>query len=148
MSAPTGYLVALRTAIVSKLDADPYFAAYVPQGATYRPTRAPVQLPAVTFWDVGARTDNIVPLHDRTWHFDIWATDLDACEAIAAVINGLLDNQGIVLPGDEASVAYLNLRGDDDQPMNDADVVRKMLTYRMLVYDYTGPEPFPPLPSP
>jgi len=152
VSAPTGYLVALRTAVVAKLNEDPYFAAYVPQGVTYRPTRVPIQLPAVTFWDIGTRSDNVVPLHDRTWHFDVWATDLDTCEAIAAVVNGLLDNQGLPLHPDsdpyseddttEGLVAYLNLRGDEDQPMNDADVVRKMLTYRMLVYDYTGPEPF------
>lgn len=136
------YLVALRTAIVAKLDADPYFAAAVPEGLTYRPKRAPVRLPSVVFWDVGTRGDNIVPLHDRTFHFDIFAADLDTAEDIAAMVTGLLDNQGITIPGGEAQVAYMNLRGDDELAMHDADVVRKMLTFRMLVYDYTGPEPF------
>jgi len=42
----------------------------------------------------------------------------------------------------EGLVAYLNLRGDSDGPEHDADVVRKMLTFRVLVYDYSGPEPF------
>lgn len=137
-----GYLVPLRTAIVTKLTSDPYFSALVPTGVTYRPTRQPVDLPTVTFWDVGTRSDNIVPLHDRQFHFDIWGVDLDVCEEIGGVVNDLLDNQAIVLTGDEALVAYMNLRSDDDTPMHDADVVRKMLTYRMLVYDYTGPEPF------
>lgn len=150
MSAPSGYLVALRTALVAKLNTDPYFAAFVPDGVTYRPTRAPINLPAVTFWDTGARTDNIVPLYDRILHFDVWATDLDVCEAIAAVINSLLDNQALRFDEDdpysevsaEGLVAYMNLRDDSDEAQHDADVVRKMLTYRLLVYDYTGPEPW------
>ena len=149
MSAPLGYLVALRTALVSRLNGDPYFASLVPDGVTYRPTRAPVNLPAVTFWDTGVRGDNVVPLHDRVLHFDVWATDLDTCEAIAAVINSVLDNQALPLDESDpyseeapALVAYLNLRGDSDEVQHDADVVRKMLDYRLLVYDYSGPEPF------
>ncbi len=147
MSAPTGYLTALRAAIVAKLDEDPYFSILVPQGVTQRPTRRPVALPAVTFWDLGSRSDNIVPLYDRTLHVDVWATDSDTCEAIAATITGALDNQSLDVVGDDpyappAQVAYLNLRNDEDQPMHDADVVRKMLSFRMLVYDYSGSSPF------
>ena len=142
MPAPAGYLVALRTALVAKLNADPYFASLVPQGVTYRPTRAPVDLPAVVFRDSGVRADNVVPLHDRALYFDVFAVDLDPCEALATIVNGLLDNQALALPGDQAQVAYMSLRGDEDQADYDADVVRKMLTYRLLVYDFSGPDPW------
>jgi hypothetical protein len=149
VSAPSGYLVALRTALVAKLNNDPYFASMVPDGVTYRPTRAPVNLPAVTFRDLGVGFDEVVPLFDRSLTFDIWATDLDTCEAIAAVVNSVLDSQALPLDEDDpyseealALVAYMSLRDDSDEAQNDADVVRKMLTYRLLVYDYSGPEPF------
>jgi hypothetical protein len=149
MSAPSGYLVALRTALVSKLNDDPYFASAVPDGVTYRPTRSPVNLPAVTFQDSGIGFDEIVPLYDRTLIFYIWATDLDECEAIANIVNAALDGQALPLDEDDpyseeapALVAYMSLRDDSDEAQNDADVVRKMLTYRLLVYDYSGPEPF------
>ena len=146
MSAPTGYTTALRAALVSKLDADPYFAALVPHGVTQRPTRRPVDLPAVTFWDLGSREDSLVPLFGRTLHLDVWAADTDTCEEIAAVINGLLDNQALEVGDDPydpvAQVAYMNLRADEDQPQHDADVVRKMLSFRLLVYDYSGRDPF------
>jgi hypothetical protein len=144
------YRTAIRVAIVAKLEGDPYFMAIVPTGLTYRPSRQPVTLPAVTYRDTGVRSDNLVPLYDRTLYIDIWSNDLDQAEDIAEIINGLLDLQPLPLdPSDPYSettapglVPYINLRGDEDLPQEDADLVRKMLTYRVFAYDYNGPEPF------
>jgi len=138
--------VALRVAIKAALDADPYVGATV----TYRPTRQPIRLPAVTFYDYSSRADSVVPLFDRTVIVDVWTrSGLDDAEAIAHAVNGHLDNQGFQLrdlddPYSDVTglVAYLSLRSDVDDPQEDADLTRKRLTYRALVYEYDGPEPF------
>ena len=110
---------------------------------SYRPTRQPVKLPAVTFRDTGRKIGQIVPLWDRTYYIDIWArTGLDDAELMADLIAGVLDVQPFVLTGDEGRVDSLIQEADEDIPTFDADLTRKMLTYRMRVYDYTAPQPF------
>lgn len=134
--------VALRTAIVAKLEAAlnlPY-APYAVATISYRPTRAPIDLPAVTFFDFGGRPDDMVPLDDRNVHIDVWtAGDLDLAEEIAHVVNAALDHQRLELPGDEGGVAFLGLQSDRDETQRDADLMRKMLTYRLLSYEFNGP---------
>jgi hypothetical protein len=148
MSAPRELRTALRTALVARLELglsdvyDPYFDADHVVSVSYRPTRRPITLPAVTFRDVGSRIDSTVPLFSRTLYVDVWSADLDQAEEIAHKVNRLLDNQGLHLPGDEGRVVYLSLRSDEDQPQDDADLVRKMLVYSLSVYELNGAPPF------
>jgi hypothetical protein len=148
MSAPRELRTALRAALVAKLTeglADPYDPYFDPDHAvsvSYRPTRRPIRLPAVTFSDSGVRGDSTVPLWSRTLRVDVWSADLDQAEEIAHKVNAMLDNQGLHLPGGEGKVAYLSLRSDEDQPQDDADLVRKMLVYTVSVYEWNGPPPF------
>jgi hypothetical protein len=148
MSAPRELRTAVRTALVTRLTEglsniyDPYFDADHAVSVSYRPTRRPIALPAVTFRDIGSRADSIVPLFSRTLYLDVWSADLDQAEEIAHKVNGMLDNQGLYLPGGEGRVVYLSLRSDEDQPQDDADMVRKMLVYTMNMYEYNGTPPF------
>jgi hypothetical protein len=121
---------------------DPYLDPYENIVVSYRPTRRPVAIPAVTFSDSGTRGDAVVPLDDRTLTLNVWTDDLDQAEEIAHRINALLDNNSLPLPGGQGKVVYLSLRSDVDQPQDDADIVRKMLTYRIMAYRYDGPPPF------
>lgn len=106
-----------------------------------RPTRQPINLPAVTMYDTGAKIDDVVPLYDRKLHIDIWtASDLDNAEEIAHAVNSVFDHKTLALPNDEGLVAFLMLISDTDTHQNDTDVSRKSLTYRLLVYEYNGPE--------
>jgi hypothetical protein len=137
---PTSFRVAIRVAVVRKLA-----AGALPFSPTlaYRPTRRPIALPAVTFFDSGTRTDPTVPLSDRNLQLNIWArSDLDQAEAIADRVEQLLDHQPLILPGEEGQVAYIALTADVDAPMDDADVVRKTLTFRVLAYQWNGAQPF------
>lgn len=133
--------VAIRTAMVlavtTSLAGSPFAAATV----LYRPTRRPITLPAVTMYDTGTKIDNSVPLYERSFHLDVWGQDIDEVEEIAHLINAVLDHRPLALPGDEGNVAFLMLQSDQDQPQDDADLVRKMLTYVMRVYEYNGPQP-------
>ncbi len=136
------FKVAVRTAVRSAILAKLAGTSYAATPVTYQPTRAPIALPAITFRDVGVKSDDVVPLYDRILHVDVWTRlGLDDAEAIAALVNSALDHQGITLPGDEAQIAFLMLQSDQDQPQEDADLTRKMLTYRALVYEYNGPQP-------
>lgn len=131
---------ALRVAIKAKLD-----TVLSPFGVTvvYRPTRQPIKLPAVTMYDTGTKIDDTVPLYDRKFHLDVWTdSDLDQGETFAHAINSALDHQALILPNQEGLVAFLMLLSDLDTVQNDADLSRKSLVYRMLVYEYNGPEPF------
>jgi len=136
---------AVRAAILAKLAGTAYAAAPV----VYRPTRKLIVLPSVTFYDTGEKVDDVVPLYSRSYHVDIWTRlDLDDAEAIAGLVNLALDHQPLgvsadspALAGDEGLVAFLTLQSDQDQPQEDADFSRKMLTYRLLVYEYNGPVP-------
>jgi hypothetical protein len=134
--------VAVRTALVlavtTKLAGTPYAGTPV----VYRPTRKLIAVPSVTLYDTGEKADDVVPLYRRSVHADVWSRlDLDDAEAIASLVNGALDHQPLALPGDEGMVAFLMLQSDQDQTQEDADLVRKMLTYTMLVYEYNGPAP-------
>jgi len=137
--------VAFREALLAALSEvllDPYdpYSLDV-KAVTYRPTRAPILLNAVTFYDTGVKVDEQVPLYERTLHVDIWTrSDLDQGELIAHKVNEVLDHQELALDGDEGLVAFLMLESDQDQPQNDADLSRKMLTYRIMEYEYNGPQ--------
>jgi len=147
---------AVRAALVALLEGDdsPYDDPYQPGAeaslqviapgikVTYRPTRKPVALPAITMFDSGRKDDGTVPLHDRNYQVDVWSADLDQAEDIAHRVQALVDHQPLALPGEEGQVAYLSLVADVDAPMYDADLARKTLTFRMLVYEYNGPQPF------
>lgn len=136
--------VAVREALVAVLTAglvSPYTTP--PLVIVYRPTRQKLRLPAVTIFDTGQRADDVVPLDRRTLQIDIWtASDLDLAEEIAHQVNALLDHQPLTLPGGEGQVAVLYRQADQDLPQEDADLVRKMLTFTMYVYDYGAPQPF------
>ncbi len=137
--------VAIRVAVKSALGAalEVLYAPYEVFTITYRPTRAPIVLPAVTFYDTGVKSDDVVPLYDRSLHVDVWtAGDLDHAEDVAHEVNRVLDHQPLDLPGGEGQVAFFALQADDDLPQADADLVRKHLRYRMLVYSFTDPPPF------
>lgn len=137
--------VAIRTAVKTALDEalGVLYAPYETVVVTYRPTRSPIVLPAVTFYDTGLKPDDVVPLYDRSLHVDVWtAGDLDLAEGIAHEVNRVLDHQALELPGDEGLVAALLLQADDDLPQSDADLLRKHLRYRMLAYSFTDPPPF------
>lgn len=131
------YRVAVRTALV-KAVAD---AGGLPALRT-RPTRRPFALPALSMFDYGDSADLTVPLFDRSYNVDVWATDLDQAESIAKRLEDLLDHQPLALAGDEGQVAFLQLVSDRDQPMDDAEYVRKTLVFRTLVYAYNGSQPF------
>lgn len=135
--------VAVRTAITALLE-DALMVLYAPYevvSVTYRPSRMQVAMPAVVFHDEGVRSDDVVPLSDRTLTVDVFtAGDLDLAEAIAHEVNRVLDHQPINLPGEEGLVAYLGLQRDTDGAENDADLCRKTLQYRMMVYEWNGPQ--------
>lgn len=134
--------VAVRQAIYLKLTTgladDPYSVVNV----SYRPTRAPIDIPAVTFYDTGTSGDDIVPLWDFRLEVSVWSDDLDLAEAIAHKVNNLLNLQPLPLPGDEGSVQYLKKIAMADLPQDDADLVRKNLTYRLMGYEFNGAQPF------
>jgi hypothetical protein len=133
--------VALREAVYAVLNDDPYMPG-APTFA-YRPTRRPVDLPSVTFFDTGTRADDVVPLWDRDIQFDIFtSSDLDLAEAIAHRVVELLDHQPVDLPGDEGRVDFIMLTTDRDVSVEDGNLVRKTLVFRLLAYDYSGPPPF------
>jgi hypothetical protein len=148
--------VAIREALVTKLNDSlgaldpygpyPYDEPYEPfpvVNIVYRPSRKPITLPAITIFDSGEKVDDQVPLFRRTLQIDIWtSSDLDQAEAIAHRVNALLDHQPLVLTGGEGQVAMMMLQSDQDMPSDDADLVRKMLTYTLYVYDYEAPQPF------
>lgn len=137
--------VAVRKAVVAKLESvlSDVYSPYLVVNISYRPTRAPIELPAVVFRDDGVRSDDVVPLDDRTLYFDVFtAGDLDLAEGIAKVIDDAFDHQRLTLPGDEGLVAACLKQRDADLPESDADLVRKTLQYRLLVYDYEAPQPF------
>jgi hypothetical protein len=147
---------AIRTAIVALLDGDddPYDDPYKPGAVkslqtlapgikvTYRPTRKRIVLPAITMFDGGSKIDDVVPLYQRDHQIDVWSVDLDQAEDIAHRIQALLDHQPLPLPGEEGQVVFLMLTSDSDGPVEDADVARKTLTFRLLCYEYNGPAPF------
>lgn len=145
--------VAVRIAVVAAVKAKLVGTAYAAVPVTYRPTRKLISVPSVTLYDLGEKVDNVVPLYRRSLHVDVWTKlDLDDAEALAALVNSALDHQPLLLTGqavgqplpasgDEGLVVFLMLQSDQDQAQEDADFVRKMLTYTMLVYEYGGPVP-------
>lgn len=143
--------VAVRTAMVAAISAKLTGTPYAGTPITYRPSRKLIAVPSITLYDMGEKVDDVVPLYRRSLHVDVWTRlDLDNAEAIAHLVNEALDHQPIgvgvsagapELPGGEGLVAFLMLQSDQDQPQEDADFVRKMLIYTMLVYEYNGPVP-------
>lgn len=156
MSSQNDLRKAIREAIVALLNGDdsPYDDPYKPGAeqslqtlapgikVTYRPTRKAIALPAITMFDSGRKTDNVVPLYSRDYQIDVHSTDLDQAEDIAHRIQALVDHQPLELPGEEGQVAFLMLASDVDVPAEDADLFRKTLTFSMLCYEYNGPPPF------
>lgn len=137
--AATALRLAIRKAIKLKLEGDAELQSIF-QGSvrfSYRPTRQPVQLPFITMYDTGKSADDIVPLSDRNYTIDIWtASDLDQAELIADRIDKLLNHQPLLLPDQEGQVAYLSWETDIDATQDDQDVTRKIVVYRLLVYQY------------
>lgn len=136
--------VAVREAVYLKLThglADPY-EPYNVVNVAYRPTRAAISIPAVTFYDSVSSGDDLVPLWDFRVEVSIWDGDLDRAEAIAHKVNKLLNLQPLPLPGDEGSVQYLKKIAGQDLPQDDADLVRKNLTYRLMAYEFNDAQPF------
>lgn len=145
--------VAIRVAAVAAIKAKLAGTAYAATPVAYRPTRKLISVPSITIYDLGEKVDDVVPLYRRSLHVDVWTRlDLDDAEAVAALVNSALDHQPLPLTGqavgqplpasgDEGLVVFLMLQSDQDQPQEDADFVRKMLTYTMLVYEYGGPAP-------
>lgn len=141
--------VAVRTAVIAAVQAKLTGTPYAGTPITYRPTRKLISVPSITLYDSGEKVDDVVPLYRRSLHVDVWTRlDLDDAEAIAHLVNDALDHQPLgvsadepELPGDEGLVVFLMLQSDQDQPQEDADFVRKMLTYTMMVYEWNGPVP-------
>lgn len=135
---------AIRAAVKAKLEASPRMAVLFggrPLVVT-RPTRAFIRLPAITAFDYGVKTDDIVPLYERTYQVDVWTrADFDLAEDIAHEIAAQLDHQPLPLPGREGQVAFLQLQQDRDEAPEDADLCRKVLIFRVLCYEYNGPGP-------
>lgn len=130
---------ALRQAIVLLLKNDATLKALFPSGVvnvSYRPTRQPMTLPRITFFDFGDRADDIVPLWDRNYQFDAWDGDLDKCEAIGQRLIELLDHASLPMPGDEGFAARVHVVSDLDATQEDADLARKTFRVRVLNYDF------------
>lgn len=129
---------AIRRAIVAKLTADTALKALM--GGTvrvsYRPTRKPLQLPIITMFDFGDRSDDTTPLWDRNHQIDAWSADLDNAEDIAQRVKELLDHQGLPLTGGEGQVDRIHVVSETDATQEDADLNRKTLRIRMLATDY------------
>jgi hypothetical protein len=141
-TSTTDLRVAVRVALVSTITAALVGSPYAGIPVLYRPTRKAWQVPSVTFFDQGDKIDNVVPLYHRTFYFSAWSLkSMDDAEALAHLVNGVFDHQGIVLPNQEGLIAHFMLQADRDQPGDDGDVNQKILTYTMLVYEYNGPAP-------
>jgi hypothetical protein len=123
--------------------------------AHYRPTRRRVVLPEIVFWDYSARGDSIVPLWDKNVQIDVFThSDLDEAEDISQRVQHLLDHVGVEMPGagpgqEEGLTAFMQLQSERDDVVEDADMARKTMIFRALVYDYVdigapaGEEPYP-----
>lgn len=130
---------ALRRAIKLALDSDPILRQYgLP--VAYRMSRKFIQLPSITYFDYGTQ-DEFVPLWDRTLQVDVWTqSDLDLAEDVAKRIQDMWSPRGLTglpigaLPRGEGVVAHMHLTQDMDGITEDADIVRKTLLFRMLVY--------------
>lgn len=130
---------AIRRAIIKKLSEDAALQALM--GGTvrvsYRPTRKPLQLPIITMFDFGDRSNDTTPLWDRNHQIDAWSADLDNAEEIGQRVKELLDHQGLVLAGDEGQVDRMHVVSELDATQEDADLNRKTIRIRFLVTDYT-----------
>ncbi len=136
---PNSLNSALRQAVIAKLTNDNLLSLLFrgPVKVAYRPTRRKIDLPSITIFDSGARTDLIVPFYTRTLQVDVWTmSDLDLAEALVTRLIQLLDHTDLPLPGQEGFVARIHFQTDVDVPMEDATLVRKTLIFREFVYDF------------
>jgi len=116
--------------LMSNLENDPLRIARRIRKANIDP------LPLVTYLDFGSKPDPTVPLTDRIFQFDVWAEDPSI---IAAIIISLLDGKPMgMLPGGEANIVYLGMIDDRDDPVDEGDYERKMLTFSLLAYRLVG----------
>jgi len=92
----------------------------------------PTDYPIVTYFDFGGNPDDIVPLMDITYQVDIWAEDTNLI--MGHILNTLnLKPFGVIGDG-AANVTFIKCTDWRDDPVNDGDVERKMLTFRVLAY--------------
>ena len=129
-------LTKLREALYTKLSGDAALTTLL-GGANifYRPRKAVISVPSVTYFDFGTKPDPLVPLMDRTIQLDIWERSTEKAEEIAFRIRQLLDLKNLVLPGLEARPVYLHWQADRDIPEEEGDIAHKTVEYRLLAYE-------------
>lgn len=92
----------------------------------------PTDVPLITYFDFGRSADEIVPLMELTFQIDVWAEDTDT---LAEHILNTLDQKPFgVLTGGEANVTFIQCTDFRDNPVDDGDIERKMLTFRVIAY--------------
>jgi len=119
------------------LSADAALVALVGNNLAFRPRRALTAFPALTFFDFGVVPDPTVPLLDRTYQFDGWASTLAEAEAVRERVRALLDRR----PGLAEAMAPSGIRvrafywtSDTVLSEQDAEVEHTVAEYRCLAY--------------
>lgn len=140
----SGLLTQLRGVVVGRLRADDDLVAALaddPQRIMRRPRTLPAVKPLVTYFDFGGRPDATVPWLDRTWQFDVWATDVDVADEIGEHLKRLLDpsprGNPPQVPGLVKSCLFRLIR-DADDVVGNGDLARLTQEYRLLAYDLRG----------
>jgi hypothetical protein len=141
---PLQFLSAIRAAFFAKMATDPILVGLLGNDdrIVYRPQRAPELYPAVSFLDFGAWPDPTVPLTDRTFQVDVWATYADEAERIADRIARLVDfraahqygMQPIAMDPAIGRITGCFLTDDRDDIADEGDTARKTLGFRLLAY--------------
>ena len=133
-----GPIDAIRAELVGRLRANTTLLSYLggdPEKIVKRYRKKvllPTDLPIITYFDFGHSADDIVPLVERTYQLDIFAENTDT---IAEHVLATLDQKPFgVLPGGEANVTFLHCTDDRDDPIDDGDMERRMMTFRLIAY--------------
>lgn len=132
-----GPLYAIRAEVVSRLRKNIALVALL--GSTNKIVRrwrraslSPSDLPIITYLDFGNSADDIVPLVELTFQIDVWAEDT---EILSELVLATLDQKPFgVLAGGEANVTFLKCTDFRDDPVEEGDMERKMITFRLLAY--------------
>jgi Protein of unknown function (DUF3168) len=143
-ATPLQFLSSIRAAFFAKMATDAVLAGLLGSDdrIVYRPQRAPEVYPAVSFLDFGAWPDPTVPLTDRTFQVDVWATYADEAERIADRIARLIDfraarqygMQPIAMNPAIGRITGCFLTDDRDDVADEGDTARKTLGFRLLAY--------------
>jgi hypothetical protein len=132
-----GPLYAIRAEVVRRLRANTTLVALL--GSTNKIVRrfrraplSPSDLPIITYFDFGSNIDNIVPLMELTFQIDVWAENT---ETLSELVIATLDQKPFgVLVGGEANVTFLHCTDFRDNPVEEGDMERKVLTFRVIAY--------------